>query len=30
MDLIGEITLMKDLTKTMDITMQEGAEEEEE
>ncbi|RAL61868.1 hypothetical protein DID88_002931 [Monilinia fructigena] len=29
-DLIGEITLMKDLTKTMDITMQEGAEEEEE
>lgn len=28
MDLIGEITLMKDLTKTMDITMQEGAEEE--
>ncbi|KAK2623851.1 hypothetical protein QTJ16_007032 [Diplocarpon rosae] len=29
-DLIGEISLMKDLTKTMDITMQEGAEEEEE
>ncbi|TGO88393.1 hypothetical protein BPOR_0165g00150 [Botrytis porri] len=29
-DLIGEITLMKDLTKTMDITMQEGVEEEEE
>jgi hypothetical protein len=28
-DLIGEISLMKDLTKTMDITMQEGAEEEE-
>jgi hypothetical protein len=29
-DLIGEISLMKDLTRTMDITMQEGAEEEEE
>ncbi|PQE10468.1 hypothetical protein CJF32_00004165 [Rutstroemia sp. NJR-2017a WRK4] len=29
-DLIGEISLMKDLTKTMDITMQEAAEEEEE
>ena len=29
MDLIGEISLMKDLTRTMDITMQEGAEEEE-
>jgi curved DNA-binding protein CbpA len=29
-DLIGEISLMKDLTKTMDITMHEGAEEEEE
>ena len=28
-DLIGEISLMKDLTRTMDITMQEGAEEEE-
>ncbi|CAG8977284.1 hypothetical protein HYALB_00010904 [Hymenoscyphus albidus] len=28
-DLIGEISLMKDLTKTMDITMQEQAEEEE-
>lgn len=27
-DLIGEISLMKDLTKTMDITMQEGEEEE--
>ncbi|ESZ91923.1 DnaJ domain protein [Sclerotinia borealis F-4128] len=30
LDLIGEISLMKDLTKTMDITMQEGTEEEEE
>lgn len=29
-DLIGEISLMKDLTKTMDITMQEAAEEAEE
>ena len=29
-DLIGEISLMKDLTKTMDITMQEGEEEVEE
>ncbi|KAH8816473.1 X-domain of DnaJ-containing-domain-containing protein [Xylogone sp. PMI_703] len=29
-DLIGEISLMKDLTKTMDITMQEGDEDEEE
>lgn len=29
-DLIGEISLMKDLTRTMDITMQEGTEEEEE
>jgi curved DNA-binding protein CbpA len=28
-DLIGEISLMKDLTRTMDITMQEGDEEEE-
>ncbi len=27
-DLIGEISLMKDLTRTMDITMQEGEEEE--
>ena len=30
MDLIGEISLMKDLTKTMDITMQEQEAEEEE
>lgn len=29
-DLIGEISLMKDLTKTMDITMQESMEDEEE
>lgn len=29
-DLIGEISLMKDLTKTMDITMQEGHEDAEE
>jgi hypothetical protein len=29
-DLIGEISLMKDLTRTMDITMQEGEEGEEE
>jgi hypothetical protein len=29
-DLIGEISLMKDLTRTMDITMQEGEEEGEE
>lgn len=29
MDLIGEISLMKDLTKTMDITMQEEGDEEE-